>query len=222
MPDYYVILTEAGKAKEANSKVTGVPVRFAELALGDGNGEAYLPTQDQEALRGEVWRGALNDVRRDEGNPAWVVAEAIVPAEAGPFWVREAGIFDQDGDLVAIARYPETYKPALDSGAAKDMAVRLVAQVSNEAVVQIKTDPTVVLATRAHVADRLAPLLGAVQLRSDGSVVALPNTLFDLSPLAAEGDFGDGPDDTGAPDEDVPDIRIDLAMGGGVYDLGDD
>jgi len=152
MADFYTLLTLVGQGKLANGQVTGIPVQFTHMAVGDGlNGAYYNPSEDQEALKHEIWRGAINQIYLHPDNPNWIVAEVVIPTDAGPFYVREVGIFDADGDMIAVGKYPETYKPVLAGGAAKDLNIRMVLEVSNTAVVTLKIDPAIVLSTRSFV-----------------------------------------------------------------------
>ena len=148
---FYTILTTVGKAKIANAAALGEKVELTELALGDGGGSYYNPTEDQTALRNEVWRGAIGTVAVDEENPTWITIQTVVPSQHGGFMIREAGVFDNEGDLIAVGKYPETYKPAAADGSIKDLVVRMILEVSNTASVVLKVDPTVILATQQQV-----------------------------------------------------------------------
>ena len=149
--EFYTILTNIGKAKLANAQITGQTVDLIEIAVGDGNGSYYEPTESQEELVNEVWRGNINQITNDSENPNWIVLETIIPITDGGFTIREVGVFDDDGDMIAIGKYPETYKPILDEGAGKDLYVRMILEVSNASSVTLKIDPAVVLASRAYV-----------------------------------------------------------------------
>jgi len=148
---FYTILTSIGKAKIANAAALGQKVELTELALGDGGGSYYNPTEDQTALRNEVWRGAIGTVAVDEENPTWITIQTVVPSQHGGFMIREAGVFDNEGDLIALGKYPETYKPAAADGSIKDLVIRMILEVSNTASVVLRVDPTVVLATQQQV-----------------------------------------------------------------------
>jgi len=148
---FYTILTAVGKAKIANAAALGQKVELTELALGDGGGGYYNPTEDQTELRNEVWRGAIGTVAVDEVNPTWITIQTVVPSQHGGFMIREAGVFDDEGDLIAVGKYPETYKPAAADGSIKDLVVRMILEVSNTASVVLKIDPTVILATQQQV-----------------------------------------------------------------------
>ncbi len=148
---FYTILTAIGKAKIANSAALGEKVELTHLALGDGDGSYYNPTEGQTELKNEVWRGAIGTVDVDTENPNWITIQTVVPSQHGGFMIREAGVFDNEGDLIAVGKYPETYKPVAADGSIKDLVVRMILEVSNTASVVLKVDPTVVLATQQQV-----------------------------------------------------------------------
>lgn len=149
--EFYTILTNIGKAKLANAQIMGQTVDLVEMALGDGNGSYYEPTESQEELVNEVWRGNLNQITGSQENPNWIILEAVIPTTDGGFTIREVGVFDDAGDMIAVGKYPETYKPQLSEGAGKDLYVRMILEVSNVSSVTLKINPAVVLASRAYV-----------------------------------------------------------------------
>lgn len=148
---FFTILTNIGQAKIANVVALGKQIQLTEMALGDGNGNATNPVQTQTGLVRQVYRAQLNQLSTDPANPNYVIAELVVPSEAGGWTVREVGLYDVDGNLVAVGNFPETYKPALAEGASRDLVVRIIIEVSNASVVQLKIDPSVVLASRQWV-----------------------------------------------------------------------
>ena len=150
---FYTILTDIGKAKLANATALGSSVSLSEIAVGDGNGVATSPTTTDTTLVNEVWRAALNNISVDATNTNWIVAEGYIPATDGGFTIREVGLFDVDGDLIAVGNYPDTYKPTLANGSAKDLYIKVIIEVSDAGVVELKIDPSVVLATRKFVND---------------------------------------------------------------------
>ncbi|QDP60146.1 MAG: putative tail fiber protein [Prokaryotic dsDNA virus sp.] len=156
MSDYYTIFTKIGLAKMANALSLGQTVVLTHFAVGDGgeNGD-YSPTDTQTSLRGETYRAPVNAINVDPNNPSWLVVEAVIPANRGGWYVREAGLFDQDGDMIAIIRYPETFKPVLESGVGKDLYLRVILEHSNTQLVELKIDPAIVLSTRKFVGDSI-------------------------------------------------------------------
>ncbi|WP_294734514.1 phage tail protein [uncultured Pseudomonas sp.] len=163
MADYYTLLTNAGIAYETACKAAGVPIKLAQISVGDGNGAVYNPDATAKALKREVWRGPLNALFQDEKNPSWLLAEVTIPAEVGGWYVREAGLWTDTGILYAIVKYPESFKPVLaTSGTGKEFYIRSIFETSNASLVTLLIDDTVVKATRAwvtgYVADELAKL----------------------------------------------------------------
>ncbi|SHN77163.1 phage tail protein [Desulfitobacterium chlororespirans] len=153
---FYTLLTNIGMAKIANAQALGTTVNLTHIAVGDGNGAYYNPTASRTALAREVWRGQISSIDVDADNPNWIVIDGVIPTSDGGFMVREAGVFDGAGDLIAIGKYPETYKPVVAEGSAKDLYIRLIIEVSNATTVTLKIDPAVVLATKINLNDARA------------------------------------------------------------------
>ncbi|WP_074082002.1 phage tail protein [Clostridioides difficile] len=144
---YYTLLTTIGKASIANATALGNKVDLVKLQLGDGAETEYNPTEEQTSLKNVVWEGSVNNVKIDEENPNWIVIETVIPGSVGGFMIREVGIFDSKEQLIAVSKYPETYKPTADSGSVKDLVIKIILVVSNTSSVNLKVDPTVILAT---------------------------------------------------------------------------
>lgn len=153
MAQFYTLLTQVGQAKLANAVALGNTLELTHLAVGDGGGSVPTPDSDRTSLINEVRRAPINRVEVDADNPNWVVVEQVVPPDVGGWTIREIGVFDSAGDLIAYGNYPETYKPTLDEGSGRTQTVRMVLQVSDTAAVTLKVDPSVVLATRKYVDD---------------------------------------------------------------------
>ncbi|MBP4049310.1 phage tail protein [Chromobacterium violaceum] len=155
--DFFTILTVVGKAKLAAAASGGAPLKLSQMAVGEGdNGAYYTPSESQTALKSEAWRAGLNHLSTDPANPNWIVAELVIPDQVGGFTIREVGVFDADGALFAVGKFPESYKPVLADGANKQLYVRMILEVSNAAAVTLMVDPSVVLATRGSVDQRIA------------------------------------------------------------------
>lgn len=148
---FFTILTTIGQAKIANAVALGQQIELVEMALGDGNGNPTTPNQAQTGLVREVYREQLNQLSVDDANPNYVIAELVVPSSEGGWTVREVGLYDVDGDLLAVGNFPDTYKPQLSEGASRDLVVRIIIEVSNASAVELKIDPSVVLASRQWV-----------------------------------------------------------------------
>ncbi|PHO09783.1 hypothetical protein CPG37_07135 [Malaciobacter canalis] len=153
--EYFTLLTQKGSEKVAAATAANTTVNLTYIALGDGNGTVPMPDASKEALVNEVYRAPLNELRVDENNANWLVAEGYVPSDEGNFWVREVGIFDSDGDLIIIGNYPETFKPITSNGVAKDLYMKVITEVSSADAVTLQVDPSVVMASQDYVNERL-------------------------------------------------------------------
>ncbi|MFZ1873245.1 MAG: phage tail protein, partial [Chania sp.] len=148
---YFALLTNIGVAKIANAAALGIKLNITELAVGDGSGTLPTPTSDQTALVNERRRAPINQLSIDPLNDAQIIVEQVIPENVGGWWIKEVGLYDEDGDLVAVSNCPETYKPLLQEGSGRTQIVRMVIIVSNTSSVTVKIDPAVVLATREYV-----------------------------------------------------------------------
>ncbi|OOM80948.1 phage tail protein [Clostridium sp. BL-8] len=149
--NFYTMLTIVGKNKLSSSPISGNKVNFKTLKVGDGKGAYYEPSENQTSLVNKVWEGNISSISIDENNSNWIVVETVIPASDGGFFIREAGIFDEDGDMIAISKLAETYKPVVAEGSTKDLVIRIVLEVLNVGNVTIKIDPNVVAATKNDV-----------------------------------------------------------------------
>lgn len=152
---YYAVLTNVGAAKLANATALGVQVEITQMAVGDGNSALPTPNQAQTALVHELRRAPLNTLSIDPNNANQIIAEQVIPEDVGGWWIREIGLFDKDGDMIAVANCAETYKPQLQEGSGRVQVVRMILIVSSTAAVTLKIDPSVVLATRQYVDDQI-------------------------------------------------------------------
>lgn len=158
---FFATLTAVGEAKQANATALGIPWTFKEMAVGDANGTDPVPDKTQTKLINEWRRAPVNQVRTDPANPNVIITEQVIPPDVGGHWIREIGLFDADGDLVAVANCAPTFKPLLAQGTGKTQIIRMNFIVSNTAQIVLKIDPSVVLATRQYVDDSLATALPA-------------------------------------------------------------
>ncbi|EBD9557895.1 phage tail protein [Salmonella enterica subsp. enterica serovar Newport] len=152
---YYAVLTNVGAAKLANATALGAQVEITQMAVGDGNGALPTPNQAQTALVHELRRAPLNTLSIDPNNANQIIAEQVIPEDVGGWWIREIGLFDKDGDMIAVANCAETYKPQLQEGSGRVQVVRMILIVSSTAAVTLKIDPSVVLATRQYVDNKI-------------------------------------------------------------------
>lgn len=165
MSTYYAILTAVGEAKLANATALGTKLQLSAMAVGDGNGALPNPVRTQTGLIRETYRADLNNLSVDPLNASQIIAELVIPETEGGYWLREMGIYDAAGDLFAIANCPPSYKPQMAEGSGRTQVLRMVLIVSSTAAVQLKIDPSVVLATRAYVdTAKAAAITAAAQL----------------------------------------------------------
>ncbi|HHL8569631.1 TPA: phage tail protein [Escherichia coli] len=152
---YYALLTNVGAAKLANATALGEQVEITQMAVGDGNGALPTPNPAQTALVHELRRAPLNTLTIDPVNTNQIIAEQVIPEDVGGWWIREIGLYDSKGDLIAIANCAETYKPLLQEGSGRVQVIRVILIVSSTQAVTLKIDPSVVLATRQYVDDQI-------------------------------------------------------------------
>ncbi|WP_046888916.1 phage tail-collar fiber domain-containing protein [Enterobacter cloacae] len=154
---FKTVITKAGAEKLAAATVpNGKKVNFTTMAVGDGGGTLPTPDPNQTKLVKEVWRHALNKISLDKKNKNYVVAELVIPPETGGFWMREMGLYDDAGTLIAVGNMAESYKPTLAEGSGRAQTVRMVIMVSDIESVELTIDTSTVMATQDYVDDRLA------------------------------------------------------------------
>ncbi|MGD8163416.1 phage tail protein [Pantoea sp. FN0307] len=151
---YYAIVTNLGAAKIANAAALGTKLNITQMAVGDGDGLLPTPNASQTRLVNEVRRAAINSLSVDAANASQIIAEQVIPETEGGFWIREMGLFDAEGTLIAVCNTPETYKPALQEGSGRTQTVRMILIVNSTDAITLKIDPSVVLATRKYVDDK--------------------------------------------------------------------
>ncbi|WP_033576724.1 phage tail protein [Dickeya chrysanthemi] len=147
---YFTILTRIGEIKLAQAISTGKPLEIAQMGVGDGGGVLQAPDPLQTTLVNEKRRAAINSLSVDADNPGQIIAEQVIPENEGGFWLREVGLYDAAGNLIAVANCPETYKPELKEGSGRIQTVRMILIVGRTDAVTLKFDPTVALATRRY------------------------------------------------------------------------
>lgn len=225
---FFAILTAVGEAKQANANALGVPWTFSAMGVGDANGTEPIPSRTQTSLIAEKRRAGLNQVKVDPTNASIIIAEQVIPPDVGGWWIREIGLYDADGDLVAVANCAPSFKPLLSQGTGKTQVVRLNIIVTSTANVQLKIDPSVVLATRDYIETvimtvlpptRPAGTFTKVQINNRGVVVAgeNPTTLagYGITDALKRGSYGLG--GSTAPVAEVDSV----GLAGGFYFFGD-
>ncbi|MFP2424717.1 phage tail protein [Enterobacter ludwigii] len=155
---FYTLLTEIGAAKLASAAALGIPLNITQMAVGDGGGVLPTPNAQQTKLVAEKRRANLNMLYIDPQNSNQIIAEQVIPETEGGWWIREVGLFDDAGALIAVGNCPESYKPQLAEGSGRTQTVRMVLIASSTDNVTLKIDPSVVLATRKYVDDSILVL----------------------------------------------------------------
>ena len=154
---YKTVITKAGAIKLAAATVpNGKKVNFTAMAIGDGGGTLPVPDASQTKLVNEVWRHTLNKISQDNKHQNYVIAELLIPPETGGFWMREMGLYDDTGTLIAVGNMAESYKPELAEGSGRAQTVRMVIMVSDIESVELTIDTSTVMATQDYVDDKLA------------------------------------------------------------------
>ncbi|EFA9294982.1 TPA: tail fiber protein [Escherichia coli] len=154
---FKTVITTAGAAKLAAATAPGGrKVNITTMAVGDGGGKLPVPDAGQTGLIHEVWRHTLNKISQDKRNSNYIIAELVIPPEVGGFWMRELGLYDDAGTLIAVANMAESYKPALAEGSGRSQTCRMVIIVSSVASVALTIDTTTVMATQDYVDDKIA------------------------------------------------------------------
>ena len=153
---YYAILTNQGAARLANATMLGSKLNLTQMAVGDANGVLPTPDPAQTKLINQKRIAPLNLLSVDPNNQSQIIAEQIIPESEGGFWIREIGLYDDEGVLIAVANCPETYKPQLQEGSGRTQTIRMILVVTNTEAITLKIDPSVVLATRKYVDDKIS------------------------------------------------------------------
>ncbi|HHN8340460.1 TPA: phage tail protein [Morganella morganii] len=163
---YFAILTNYGAAQLANAVALGTQMNISAMAVGDGGGTLPVPDPAQTKLVRVTRRAAVNQVSIDEKNPNFIIAEQVIPENEGGWFIREIGLFDDNGGLIAVGNAPETYKPNLQEGSGRTQVIQMVLMVSSTQAITLKVDPSVVLATREYVTKSVAAAIQESEARA--------------------------------------------------------
>ncbi|MCM2447626.1 phage tail protein [Rahnella sp. CG8] len=156
MSTFKSVVTTLGQSRIAAAIAAGTDINITQLAVGDGNGKPTTPVATQTKLVKEVYRTPLNSLKLDPTHGNWVIAEAVLSASVGGFWMREMGLFADDGTLIAVCNMADTYKPTLAEGSGRTQTLRMVIAVSNTEAISLLIDDSVIMATEQYVNDLLA------------------------------------------------------------------
>jgi len=158
---FFAILTKVGEAKQANADALGIPWNISQMGVGDAHGTDPIPDRLQTKLINERRRAPLNQLMIDPLNASVLIAEQVIPADVGGWWVREIALYDADGDMVAVANCAPSFKPMLSQGSGRTQIVRMNFIISSITNVVLKIDPAIVLATREYVDRSIGNVLPA-------------------------------------------------------------
>lgn len=147
---FFSILTTTGEQKVAAALANGTTVNITELAVGDGGGAPVVPVENRAALVHEVNRGPVGALTQDPVNPSYLTAPDV-----GGWTIREVGLFDDDGDLIAYGNFPDSYKPQLAEGSGKELIIKMIFEVASANAVTLAIDPSVVLASQTYVGNAI-------------------------------------------------------------------
>ncbi|MBD9456170.1 phage tail protein [Pseudomonas sp. PDM05] len=175
---FFAILTAIGEAKLANATALGTSLILAQMAVGDANGTDPIPSRTQTKLINERRRAPLNQVKVDPANANVIIAEQIIPESVGGWWVRELALYDADGDMVAVANCAPTYKSLLAQGSGRTQIIRINLIVSSSANIELKIDPSVVLATREYVDTSVIEALAKLDFKHSVLVATTENIVL--------------------------------------------
>lgn len=173
MAKYGSIVTEIGKQKITKAVLEGTKINMVEFAAGDGGGSYYQPTEQQIALKGEKWRGSIQECKANPESPNLIEIIAVIPPDQGGFTIREIGAFDSSGNLIVVANTPDTEKVIITTGAAGEVRLIIYMEISNAEVIELKIDPYTVSATKADLeAHDKSPEAHAGQFADKGQFVS--------------------------------------------------
>lgn len=179
---YGTMCTDIGNAAIANSVLTGAKVNFSQIVVGDGGGTPYVPVSGQTTLKHQVWSGAIAEVTQDPDQPNRMILHAVLPSSVGGWVMREIGVLDDKGQLLAIGNTPEIPKEVVTSGAIMEMDLYIYISVVDARGVNVIIDPTVIIATKADINklwDTVNKLVQSVKLGDNvftatNAVITLP------------------------------------------------
>jgi hypothetical protein len=154
VPTYFAIFTTVGLERLAEAQASGTPLVFVDVAVGDGGGSEITPLASMTALVNETARVTVNNVDIAPGAPTTVRVEGLIPAATGGFTIREAGLFNGAGELIAIASYPPIYKPVPADGVSIEEYIRILLVYEETTAIALTVDTSVVTATTLYVDER--------------------------------------------------------------------
>ena len=149
--EFYAVVTDMGTKKMLEAVSDDRKVNITEFAAGDGGGETHRPTADMMELRNEVWRGKINSCKIHPESENILVIEAVIPSDEGGFTIREMGVFDEEGTMIAVCNTPDTQKVRVTDGVVHELSLSMEIALSNTESVELKIDPGVIMATKKDI-----------------------------------------------------------------------
>ncbi|WAI50264.1 phage tail protein [Pseudomonas triclosanedens] len=178
---YFVLLTSLGASRLATATATGTTLKLTHMGVGDGGGIVPVPEAGRTALVSEKRRAEISRLSVDPKNPQQIIVEQVIPEEIGGWWIREMGLYDESGALIAYANCAPTYKPMLVEGSGRSQTIRMILAVDSTGSVELKIDPSVVLATREYVDSAIVTAMNRLDYKQ--SVRAATTVNISLSGL---------------------------------------
>ena len=153
--NYFSILTNTGLAKLIKAAANSEQIMLNQMSVSDDMGEI---SQDMQTLPNEKHKFSISSITQSDTDANVLICEGVIASEIGGFYIRKIGVYSDDGALFAVGVVPESYKPLLAEGSAKDITIKFYMQVDNSANITLKVDNNVVLATRNYVASEIKKL----------------------------------------------------------------
>lgn len=148
---YFTVVTDLGTKKMLEALDKGKKLNITEFAVGDGGGRYYIPALNASGLKNEVWRGPVNACYISEESENLLIIESMIPSDIGGFTIREMGVFDKDGTLIAICNTPDTQKVRVADGVVHELDLSIEVALANTESVELIVDPAVVTATKKDI-----------------------------------------------------------------------
>lgn len=199
------VLTNTGVTKVKDAKAAGKSIALTHLAVGDGNGRSVAPKKTQTALVNQVYLGRIGRLDNDPDLETLAIAELVIPSTVGGWTIREVGVLDDDGDLIAVAKFPATFKPGGQDASPQELEIRVSIAAPRGTTAASMLDSSVVPASRRWVKDHFLSATEGTsgQMLCKESDAANDVEWVDLRVAQAItpdqfGAAGDGADDTAA------------------------
>lgn len=169
--NYFTVLTQIGLQKLANATAQNKSLKLTHMVVGDGNGVEITPDDTMSTLHNEVFRLPIAELKTHDTNSNWIEAAGYIPAQDGDFWVREVGLLDDQGNLIAMGNYPQTFKPTVENGVANDMHLKMILEISNTENISFLVDPAFEIANKEYVKESIANRKPAIETMTSNVMI---------------------------------------------------